>query len=120
VTIRKYDKKCKNLIVQRIADSHLECVKEKATANEVWEVLQNTFERKSMAKQIRLKCRLLTFKFNPATETLDSHFIKCDAMRRELKTAGATMEEYDVVCHLLLTLPPEYEMIVTALESLIM
>jgi hypothetical protein len=28
------------------------------------------------------------------------------------------MEEYDVVCHLLLTLPPEYEMIVTALETL--
>jgi hypothetical protein len=40
-------------------------------------------------------------------------------MIRELK-AGATMEEYDVVCRLLLTLPPEYEMIVTALETLIM
>jgi hypothetical protein len=97
VTIRKYDKKCKNLIVQRNADSYLECVKEKATAYEVWEVLQNTFERKSMAKQICLKHRLLTFKFNPATETLDSHFIKFDAMIRELKAAGATMEEYDVV-----------------------
>jgi hypothetical protein len=36
VTIRKYDKNCKNLIVQRIAHSHLECVKEKATAYEVW------------------------------------------------------------------------------------
>jgi hypothetical protein len=84
----------------------------------MWEVLQNTFERKSMGKQICLKCRLLTFKFNPATETLDSYFIKFDAMKRELKAAGATMEEYDVVCHLLLTLPPEYEMIVTALETL--
>jgi predicted DNA binding CopG/RHH family protein len=61
VTIWKYDKKCKNLIVQRIADSHLECVKEKVTAYEVWEVLQNTFERKSMAKQIPLKRWLLTF-----------------------------------------------------------
>jgi hypothetical protein len=87
VTIRKYDKKCKNLIVQRIADSHLECVKEKATAYEVWEVLQNAFERKSMAKQICLKRRLLTFNFNPSTETLDSHFIKFDAMIRELKAA---------------------------------
>jgi hypothetical protein len=70
-----------------------------------------------MAKQIRLKRRLLTFKFNPATEILDSHFIKFDAMIRELKATGATMEEYDV-CHLLLTLPPEYEMIDTALETL--
>jgi hypothetical protein len=86
-------------------DSQLECVKEKETAYEVWEVLQNTFERKSMAKQIPLKRWLLTFKFNPATETLDSHFIKFDAMISELKAAGATMEEYDDVCHLLLTLP---------------
>jgi hypothetical protein len=39
-------------------------------------------------------------------------------MTRELKAAGTTMEEYDDVCHLLLTLPPEYEMIVTALETL--
>jgi hypothetical protein len=45
------------------------------------------------------------------------NFIKFDAMIRELKAVGATMEEYDV-CHLLLTLPPEYEMLVTALETL--
>ena len=36
---------------------------------------------------------------------------------RELKSTGAKLEESDIVCHLLLTMPEEYDMVVTALET---
>jgi hypothetical protein len=34
--LKKMDKKCKSQIVQRVADSHLEYVKDKETAFEIW------------------------------------------------------------------------------------
>lgn len=37
---------------------------------------------------------------------------------RELKSTGANLDETDIVCHLLLTMPEEYNMMVTALKTL--
>jgi len=59
--IRK-DKRCKSLIIQKIADSHLEYCKGKETAHEVWTYLQETFERKSMASQLRIRKALKNIK----------------------------------------------------------
>lgn len=41
-------------------------------------------------------------------------------MIRELKSTGATVEENDLICHLLLTMPAEYNTVVTAIETLSM
>jgi hypothetical protein len=118
VELRKNDKKCKSQIIQRIADSHLEYVKDAETAYEMWSTLQTTFERKSMASQVLLRKKLLTMKFNVGTDSMNTHFLKFDGTIRELKSAGANLEQSDVVCHLLLTMPPEYDTVVTAIETL--
>jgi len=55
ITLRKRDRRCKSFIIQRIADSHLEYVKEKATVFEIWQVLSESFERKDVASQLRLR-----------------------------------------------------------------
>jgi len=57
-------------------------------------------------------------KFKPSTESLSSHFLKFESLVRELKSTGANMEETDIVCHLLLTMPSEYDVVVMALETL--
>jgi hypothetical protein len=118
VELRKNDKKCKSQIIQRIADSHLEYVKDAETAYEMWSTLQTTFERKSMASQVLLRKKLLTMKFNVGTDSMNTHFLKFDGTIRELKSARANLEQSDVVCHLLLTMPPEYDTVVTAIETL--
>lgn len=51
-------------------------------------------------------------------ENLQEHIVKFDKIIRELKSAGAKIEEEDVVCHLLLTLPESFESVVTALETI--
>lgn len=52
------------------------------------------------------------------SETMSAHFLKFDRLICELKSIGAMIEETDVVCHLLLTLPSKYDAVVTALETL--
>jgi hypothetical protein len=49
---------------------------------------------------------------------MSTHFLNFDKLIRELKSTGAMVEQTDVVCHLLLTLPSEYDAVVTALETL--
>ncbi|KYN02144.1 Copia protein [Cyphomyrmex costatus] len=117
IVMRKKVRKCKSFIIQRIADSHLKYVKEKVTAYEMWQALSESFERKGVASQLRLRKMLLTMRY-ATTETMVSHFLKFDKLVRELKLTGANLVETDIVCHLLLTMPEEYNMVVTALETL--
>ncbi|GAB1869619.1 Gag-pol polyprotein [Camponotus japonicus] len=114
---KRNDRKCKSQIVQRIADSHLEYVKDEDTAHGIWTVLSNTFERKGIASQLRLRKLLLTMKYS-TSETMGGHFLKFDRLIRELRSTGAKLEDTDVVCHLLLTMPTEYDVVVTAIETL--
>lgn len=113
----KLDKKCKSVIVQCVANSHLEYIKDKNTSYDMWKALEKVFQRKGVASQLYLRRKLLTMKFN-ANEMLETHFTKFEETIRELKSVGATLEEVDIVCHLLLTLPKSYDTIVTALETL--
>lgn len=114
---QKSAKRCRGLIIQKIAESHLEYIKDKTSAYDTWETLKQTFERKSVANQIRLKRKLLCMKFNSSQESLENHILKFDRIVRDLKSSGSTMEENDVICHLLLTMPSEYDAVVTAIET---
>lgn len=80
--------------------------------------LKTVFKRRGIASQLLLRKRLLLMKFKPFVETLSSHLLKFETLVREIKSTGATMEENDIVCHLLLTMPQEYDIVVTGLETL--
>jgi len=62
--LKKRDVKCCSQIIQRIADSHLEYVKDKSCAYEVWTSLLETFERKGVVSQLLIRKKLLQKKFN--------------------------------------------------------
>lgn len=115
---QKKDQKCKANIIQRIADSHLEYAKDKETVFDLWTVLCETFERKGIASQLLIRKSLLSMKFDETKDTLTTHFLKFDKCIRDLRSTGATLEETDIICHLLLTMPSEYDNIVIAIETL--
>ncbi|KYB24675.1 Retrovirus-related Pol polyprotein from transposon TNT 1-94-like Protein [Tribolium castaneum] len=75
------------------------------------------FQRKGITSQLFLRKKLLTMKLS-SNDTMEKHFLKFEETIKELKSVGAKLEEMDVVCHLLLTLPKSFDPLVTTLETM--
>lgn len=60
----KKKKKCRSELVKHIDDSQLEYVKDKDTAKDIYDALQEIFEQKSIAGQLCIRRKLLTLKYN--------------------------------------------------------
>lgn len=116
-TLKGEEKKCKSILVQCISDSQLEYIKEKEFAKEIYDTLVGVFERKSVAGQLLLRKQLLTMRYKDGDD-INEYFLHFDHTVRELKSIGATLEELDIVCHLILTLPKSFDGLVTALETM--
>lgn len=115
--IKKEEKQCISIIVQSIHDSQLEYVKNKIRAKDMFDNLAAVFKRKSIAGKLLLRKQLLTTKMQES-KNINDHFLNFDRKIRDLKSIGATMEEMDVICHLLLTLPKSYDNLRTAMETM--
>lgn len=114
---KKRDKKAKLIIAQFISDSHLEYIKEKGTSKLMWDTLIVSFERKGVANQNYLRRKLLTMKLEEG-QSMETFFLQFDDIIRQLKSSGAVVENADVVSYLLMMLPPSYDSLTTALETL--
>jgi len=89
---KKRQLKCKSLIIQRIDDSHLEYVKNKKSAKEIWDTLKETFEQKSVAGRLHLIRKLLTMKYDEK-DSLESHFLLFENRVGELQGSGQEMDK---------------------------
>lgn len=113
----KKEKLCKSLLVKHIADDQLEYVKDQNSAKEMYDNLRAVFQRKSMAGQLWLRKKLITLKYQDNGK-MTEHLLEFDKIIRELRSIGGKMEEMDVVCQLLLSLPSSFDTLVTSLETL--
>lgn len=111
------DSKARSLIVQCISDKYIEIIKKCETAKQMISHLEKIFERKSIFNKLYLKKQLLTLKCK-ANESLQNHFLNFENLVTQLEAAGCTLDENDKVCHLLLTLPEDYETVVTTIETM--
>lgn len=50
-------------------------------------------------------------------DSLEDHFLNFDTIARQLEEFGTKLNESYKVCYLLLSLPREYETVITALET---
>lgn len=112
----KQDNKCRSVLIQAIADSHLEYIKDKQSPKQIWDGLHDVFERKSITNRFLLKRQLLSMRYQE-NDRLQDHFLRFDKLVREIKGAGAQMDEEDVICHLMLTMPSSYDAVTTAMEA---
>ncbi|BES99547.1 Hypothetical protein2 [Nesidiocoris tenuis] len=110
------DALARSLIISCLTDKHLEYVRSASTAYEMMKNLQNVFERKSVLSRLYVRRKLLQLKCKHDTE-LQDHFVVFDSLIRDLESTGSKMDEDDKVCHLLLTMPDEYETVITVLET---
>lgn len=86
-------------------------------AKDMYDGLRSIFERKSIAGQLLLRKKLIVMRYDDNGNIMN-HITEFDKIVRQLKSIGANMEEMDLICHLLLTLPKSYEALVTALETM--
>lgn len=100
--LKKKERNCNSLIVQRVDNNYLEYIKDKSNPKEVWSALNDTFDRKGVSNRMLLRRELLTLKMNE-NETLGAHLLKFDKILRDLKSTGAKMDDEDVICQLLIT-----------------
>lgn len=114
--IKLNEKKCMSVIVQSIHDNQLEYIRDQRTAKGMWDSLCKIFERKSVATQVLVRKQLLSMKYHES-EDMTEFLLLFDKRIRELKSMDTLMRELDVIVHLLLTMPSEYETLVTALET---
>ncbi|KAK9736894.1 hypothetical protein QE152_g11174 [Popillia japonica] len=83
----------------------------------MWTALKTVFERKGVASQLYLRKKLLLMKYLKS-DSLEKHFLKFEEVVRELKSVGATLEDIDIVCHLLLTVVRELKSVGATLEDI--
>lgn len=91
-SLRKKERKCFSLIVQRIGNDYLEYVKDKANPKEAWQSLCDAFERKGVSNRMFLRRELSSLKMNE-NDSLENHLLKFDKIVRNLKAVGANIEE---------------------------
>ena len=83
---------------------------------EVWNLLINQFQKKTWANKLSLKRKLYGLKLKDQ-EPVQEHLKSMVELFDELAVIGEAVEEEDRVVHILTSLPPCYDMLVTALEA---
>lgn len=115
--MRRKERKCFSLIVQRIGNDYLEYVKDKATPKAAWASMCGNFERKGVLNRMFLRRKLLLLKLKE-NGNLVNHIHEFEKILRDLKSAGGKMEKEEEVCQLLVSLPESFESVTAALENL--
>ena len=82
----------------------------------VWKKLQDVFQRKTWANNLRLRKRLYSMKLMPGDD-LQAHLKIFIELFDDLAVIGDAIEEEDRVINLLASLPESYGTLVTALEA---
>ncbi|BES99088.1 Hypothetical protein2 [Nesidiocoris tenuis] len=110
------DVQARSIIIQGIQDKHLDIIKDCQSAKAMMEALKKVFVRNSSMSKLNLWRKLIALKFD-VDGRLEDHFLAFDSIIRDLCDQGTKFDEPDKVCHLLLSLPQQYESVITALET---
>lgn len=105
---QKNDAKARSIIIQCLDDKFLEIVKNAKTAADMLRMLEEVFERKSVFSRLNMKKKLLMLKYD-SNKKLQDHFMEYDKLINSIESSGPKMELCDKVCHLLLSMPEEYD-----------
>lgn len=113
--IRK-DRHCRSQLMARISDAQMDHLEEDMSPKDIWDKLHNIHARKSVASRMRIQRQIVTMRYDGGK--LQQHFLQFEKLIREYRSAGAKLEEIDVICHLFISLGSAFSGAVTALETM--
>lgn len=82
----------------------------------VWEELSSQFQKRTWANKLKLRKKLFTLRLKEEN-SMKEHIKQMTEIFGELAVVAEPVSEEDKVVHLLASLPPAYDVLVTALES---
>lgn len=92
-------------------------MKGKSTARVVWKALEDRFLKVSATSRINLVKKLQLCIYNPFQERFEDFCVKFDRIIRDFRQAGESCDDESVVIQFLLSMPTEYDSVVTALRT---
>lgn len=113
---KKKDNMCKSLIVQCLDDSQIDIIRGKETAYSMWKGLEERYEKKGIPGQLMLRRKLMAMKLIDVYK-LEDFLAEFDLTINQLRATGADLRDQDIICNLLMAMPPSFETVVTILEN---
>jgi hypothetical protein len=117
--IRKFNirrDKALSTIVMLVDSSLLYLLNDPVDPVVVWYTLADQFQKRTWANKLSLRRRLYNMKLKE-NHSVQEHIKTMTEIFQELSVIGDPIEEEDRVVHILASLPEEFDMLVTALES---
>ena len=108
---------CQEDISFGIIDESVSTTYPNGDARVAWKNLRDRFEPNTGAAKVQLKQEFHQLKLSSVDEDPDPWMTTLELKRRRLKTLGATMEDDDMILHILNSLPKEYETVVELCEE---
>ena len=112
----KEAKKAYALLMTFLDDTILAALATESSACQMWNSLKKKYAQTSAVSQILVRKKLSTLKKRHDC-TMQQHIDELLEIINELRLSGATVEDMDAVIYLLMSLPPEYDVIKTAIEN---
>ena len=108
---------CQDDITFGIVDESISSDFPEGDARLAWKNLQDRFEPSTGAAKVQLKQEFHQLKLGSVDEDPDIWITELELKRRRLKNLGTTIEDDDLILHILNHLPKEYETVVELCEE---
>lgn len=92
------------IVEQEVTDKHPH-----GDAREAWKVLKEKYESDDGLLLITLKREFTNCRLESETDCLEAYMIKLEQMRKLLKKSSATVNEMDMILHIISNLPDAYD-----------
>ena len=112
----KAQQKAMATLVMGISSSQIYLVTSCTTPKDVWDTLKAQFERNTLANKLFLKRQYFTTKMREG-QSVQDHLRCMKEISDKLAALGSAVAEEEQVVALLISLPPSYATLVTAMEA---
>jgi Reverse transcriptase (RNA-dependent DNA polymerase)/gag-polypeptide of LTR copia-type/Integrase core domain/GAG-pre-integrase domain len=115
--LKKKDAKAKAVIGLTLSDEHLEHVRGAETAAEMWLAIKNVFQRTSLLNKLAARRRFYTASMVD-NEKILTYINRVKQLTEELKAMGVIIDDEEVAMAVLNGLPPKYDHLIVALDTM--
>lgn len=99
-----------------VEDSQLMLIKKAKTAHDAWIILKSHFEKDTLGSSVRIMRQICGMKYTMESN-ISEHIMEMKLLFEKLEAIGEKFSERWLVAMLLSSLPPSFDMLVTALEA---